>query len=147
MVQPILFDGCSTDEVLLNDALQDLRRAGVIPDVIGMYHSDRTLQAHSQAVGLGTINAPLLIKVKLFQSTLQILPALGPLFRRAALWFAGSCAEKDVTFVRSKSAFSGLLGEMLFSGHYADLASVMDSCAALRRRNKCRLCRTVAASA
>jgi hypothetical protein len=43
MVQPVLFDRCAADEMLLDDALKDLRRAGMIPDVVRVYHGDRTL--------------------------------------------------------------------------------------------------------
>ena len=49
---PVLLDHFSADQVLLDDLLQHLRGAGVVPDAIGVDDGDGTFEADLQAVGL-----------------------------------------------------------------------------------------------
>src|ERR1035437_877487 len=46
----------SADQMFLDDAFQNFRRAGVIPDAFGINDSDWPLRADAEAVGLGAIN-------------------------------------------------------------------------------------------
>src|SRR2546423_9894191 len=52
-----LFNDLAADEVALDDLLQRLRRAGVIPRAFGVDHGDGAAGANLQAVGLCTIDA------------------------------------------------------------------------------------------
>lgn len=45
------------DQVLLDNAFNDVWHGAVIPDAIWIDHKDRPLLANSQAIGLGTKNA------------------------------------------------------------------------------------------
>src|ERR1019366_7024708 len=49
-------DNFPADQVLLDDAFQHFRRAGVIPDAFGINDCDWPAHADAQAVGLGAIN-------------------------------------------------------------------------------------------
>src|ERR1017187_8128651 len=46
-------DGFATDEMILNDALQNFRRATVIPHAFGINHGNGAMHADAQAVGAG----------------------------------------------------------------------------------------------
>ena len=60
------------DQVLLDDALQGLRRGGMVPDAFGIDHGDGTLFADAQAIGLGPVDA--VEQAQLGQTALEILP-------------------------------------------------------------------------
>src|SRR5512133_2266764 len=51
-----LHDRFPADEMLLDDLFQHGRRAGVIPDRLGIHDRNRPLRAHAQAVDLGAIH-------------------------------------------------------------------------------------------
>src|SRR5262245_30913440 len=70
----VFLDGLAADQVLLNDALDQFRRAGVIPDPIRINERRRTALADLQTVCLCPIDAALSGKIELFQPSFQILP-------------------------------------------------------------------------
>ncbi len=47
----------SADEMLLNDALEHLRRGGVIPDAFGVNYGNRATLADPETVGFSAVNA------------------------------------------------------------------------------------------
>ena len=49
----MVFYNAPVDEVLLNDALQYFRRAGVVPSALRIHHRHRPLKAHAKAICLG----------------------------------------------------------------------------------------------
>ena len=89
--------GFPTDEMLLNDALQRGRRAGVIPGALGIHDGDGAARADLEAVGLGAIDQCLRPdEAEFLQPALQIFPRLDARLARAALGFGLVGAEEDV---------------------------------------------------
>ena len=66
----------TTDQVLLNDPLQHVGRAGPVPDAIRVNDRYRSLLADLQAVGLGPIDAALSNELEFNQPAFQIFPGL-----------------------------------------------------------------------
>src|SRR5262245_61285016 len=50
------FDDASADEMFLDDSLEHLGRAGVIPDAFGINDRDRPARADAEAVGFRAID-------------------------------------------------------------------------------------------
>jgi hypothetical protein len=66
--------------VFLNNPLQNGRRAGVVPDPLGINHSNGTLLADPEAVRLGSINASVGFReAKFLQALLEVVPGFQPL--------------------------------------------------------------------
>ena len=85
--------------MLLNDAFQDGRRAGAVPDAIGIDDGDGALEADAEAVGFRAVNQRLGAgEVKFFQTALQIFPGFQTLLFGAAFWVSLVGAEEDVAF-------------------------------------------------
>ena len=51
----IIVDNPAADKVFLNDALENFRRAGVVPSAIWVNDSDGSAHANPKAVGLGAV--------------------------------------------------------------------------------------------
>src|ERR1017187_5041988 len=80
-------DDFSANQMFLDDALQHFRRAGVIPDALGINDGNRPARADAQAIGLGAVNQGLRLgQVQFLQPPLQKWPRGLPLFLRAAFW-------------------------------------------------------------
>ena len=73
-----LFHRHAADEVLLDNALENLGRASPVPDAVRVNHGHWTLLANPQAVCLGAVNPALADQAKLVQAFLQIAPGLEP---------------------------------------------------------------------
>src|SRR6266496_4386024 len=63
------------DEMALDDLLQDLRGAGVIPDSVGIDHGNWAVRADAQAIDLAAINQRLRAhQLELLQARLEKFP-------------------------------------------------------------------------
>jgi hypothetical protein len=60
--------------MLLNDALENLRRASTIPDAVRIDHRYRSLLANAQTIRLGAVNATLAHQTEFIQAFFQIAP-------------------------------------------------------------------------
>lgn len=60
------------------------RGAAVIPDVVGPYDRDRPCHTDAQAIGLGAIDAALLVELKFLEPRLEVFPSLGAYLAAAA---------------------------------------------------------------
>ena len=83
--EDMVFDDTATDQVLLNDALEDFGRGGVVPDSIRVNDGDGSLFADTEAVGLGAEDA--VEDAEFGETALEIVPGLDSSFKRAALGF------------------------------------------------------------
>ena len=114
--QDELRDRPAADQVLLNDALKHLGRAGVIPDALGIDHGNRTLRADPETVGLGAENKRFrAAEIQLVQSSLQKIPGFQSRLVNAALRLGLVGAQKDVTLVMFQP--QGLHGGLRGVGH------------------------------
>ena len=52
----VFLDDLAVDEVFLDDALEDFRRAGVVPGALGIDDRDGAACANAEAVGLGAVH-------------------------------------------------------------------------------------------
>ena len=52
----IFGDNLAVDQMSLDDLLQNFRRAGVIPNAIGIHDRDRPHRAHAQAIDLASVH-------------------------------------------------------------------------------------------
>src|SRR5437879_443608 len=78
----------SVHEVLLYDALQNLRRAGMIPDSLRVDDGDRSVNADAEAVGLGPIDERLgTNEIQFLEPPLEKFPGLQSFFLRRAFGF------------------------------------------------------------
>lgn len=70
-----LFNDPSMNQMILNDSLKNLGTAGVIPGALGVHHSNRSVQADTEAIGFGAKNrSSCACQPKLFQPALQEFP-------------------------------------------------------------------------
>lgn len=67
-------DRMSADQVLLNDALQNLGRAGMIPRTVRIDQGNRTALADAQTIGFGAINAAAASQIEFIEPLFQIVP-------------------------------------------------------------------------
>ena len=75
----------SADQMLADDALQNLRRAAMIPHAFGINDGDGAARADAQAARLGAIDQRLRAdEVQFLQARLQKIPRCERLFARAA---------------------------------------------------------------
>ena len=56
MGEAIFLDNLALDDVFPNNALEDFRRAGVVPGTLRIHHRDGAALTHAEAVHLGAIN-------------------------------------------------------------------------------------------
>ena len=54
--EAVFLDDLAVDEVFLDDALEDFRRAGVVPGALGIDDRDGAACANAEAVGLGAVH-------------------------------------------------------------------------------------------
>ena len=54
--EAVFLDDLAVDEVFLNDALEDFRRAGVVPGALRINDCDGAARANPEAVGLGAVH-------------------------------------------------------------------------------------------
>src|SRR5579863_108666 len=81
--EDVFGDGPASDQVLLNDALDDVRGDRVIPGAFGIDNGDRAVLADPQAIGFGAVNAGTAVhQVQLRQSLLEIVPGSQAVFAR-----------------------------------------------------------------
>ena len=97
--------------MLLDDLLEHLRCAGVIPDAFGIHHGDRAARADLEAIRLGAINQRFRPgEIQLHQAPFQIVPRRDALFLRAAPGLRLVSAQKDMPLeARQAKRGSGLL--------------------------------------
>src|SRR5690348_6499321 len=96
--------------MLLDDALEHVGRARVVPGALGVDDRDRAVLADLKAVGLGAVHAALADEAELFQATLEKLPGLEPVVLVAALGLGLIAAEKDVA---ADDRDAELIGDLL----------------------------------
>src|SRR5260370_27804873 len=100
--------------MFLDDAFQNLRSGPAIPGALWIHHRNGPALTNPQAVGLGAIY---LRETKLFQPTLQIIPALQPLFFGAALRLCLVAAKKNVPLQLRDLQTLGDTYEFIFRRH------------------------------
>jgi hypothetical protein len=84
----------SANQMLLDDAFEDLWRAGPIPDAVRINDRDRTLSANLQAIGLGAIYATRTGQAQFSQAFLEIIPRLEACVFRRAIWLGLVTAQE-----------------------------------------------------
>ena len=90
-------DDFPADQVLLDDALQNFRRAGVIPDAFGINDRDGPAHTDAQAVGLGAIHQRLGAgEIQFLEPPFQKFPRGQTGFARTAFRFGRVGAKKNV---------------------------------------------------
>ena len=84
--------------MLLDDSLQNLRRARVIPNAFRINDRDGAMRANAKTIRFRAKNRRFLIpgQLQLLQPILQKLPRLEPLFLRATFWLRLIGAKEDV---------------------------------------------------
>ena len=95
--------------MFLDDALENYRRAGVIPDAIRVNDRDRPAQADAQAVDLAAINERLRAdEMELLEACLEEFPRSQRLLARRAFRLGLVRAEEDMTgLLREAERFGG----------------------------------------
>src|SRR5690606_15065149 len=82
----VVGDGAAADQVLLDDALEDLVGGGMVPGAFGVDDGDGTLLADAQAVRLRPVDARLALnEAQLGQALLQVVPGCDRFGLRGAL--------------------------------------------------------------
>lgn len=95
-----IVDGIAVDQVLLNDALEVLGSAGVIPDGIGVDHDDGPLQADAETISFATVDKALrTAEFEFLEAVFEKLPRFHALDRVTALGLGWSGAEEDMPLV------------------------------------------------
>ena len=93
-------DGLAAEEVVLNDALEAFRSAGVIPDGIGIDDSDGAAGANAEAVGLCAMDESLrAAELELGEAFFKKLPGGHAFIEGAALGLGGGGTEQDVLLI------------------------------------------------
>ena len=88
------------DEMFLNDAFQNVRRAGMIPHSFRVNDGDWPLNTDTKAVGLGAINQRLRTsQIQFLEPSLEKFPRLKPFLLRATFWLSLIGAKENVPFV------------------------------------------------
>ena len=109
-------NGDPSDEVFMNDALEQVRGDGVIPGSVGIYDSDGTLLADSQIVGFGAVNAVLsLIEIQFLESSFQVIPRFETDFSGGAFRLCRIGTEKNMAADLSNAQICGEFSEMFLS--------------------------------
>lgn len=95
-----VFDGPAIDQMLLNDALEVLGSAGVIPDGIGVDDGDGPLQADAETIGLASVNETLrAAEFEFLEAVFEELPRFHPLDRITALGLGRGGAEEEMSSI------------------------------------------------
>ena len=89
-------DRLATDQMFLDDPLEDRRIALAVPGAFRIDNGNRSAFADPQAVGLGAENAAVLGQPQLFEARLQKLPSDQAAMQVAALRLGLIAAEQDV---------------------------------------------------
>lgn len=87
----------ATDDVLGDDPIEDVGRASVVPDAVGIDHRDGAIGADPQTISLCAQYAPGLGETEFAQPGLEELPRLEGGFAIAALGLGLVAAQEDVT--------------------------------------------------
>jgi len=94
--EEMLLDNASADQVLLDDPLQDLRTARMIPRSFGIHDCDGSLRADPQAVGFRSEHTALPAQAQFIQTALEILPGSKAIFARTAFGLRLIAAKEDM---------------------------------------------------
>lgn len=92
----ILPDRLTTNEVLLNNPLQHRRVAVSVPGSFGVDHCNRTAEADTKAIGLGTEYSAPPGELQFFQSLFEKVPGDERSFPVAAFRLALVATQEDV---------------------------------------------------
>src|SRR5712692_5993466 len=85
------------DQVLLDDLLEDRRRAGMIPNRFGINDGDRAVRADAQAVHLAPVNEWLRPRqLQFLEPLFQVLPRLDGLLARRTMGIGLIGAQKNM---------------------------------------------------
>lgn len=84
------------DQMLLNDFLQHLGTAGVVPNTFRVDHCDRAVSADLQAISLGSVNTTITYQTQLQQPALEESPGFEAEIVFATFRFALIAAQEDV---------------------------------------------------
>jgi len=82
--------------MLLDDPLQNIRLAGMVPNPVWVDDSYRAVCANAEAVGFRAPKMSLSAQVDLFGSPLQVIPRSKSRFSRTAFCSGLICAKKDM---------------------------------------------------
>jgi len=99
--------------MFLDDTFEDLWRAGVIPDVIGLDNGYRTHNTDAQTICLCSKDLTGTIEVQFFKSTLEIVPSLKTLLFTATLWLGLVGTQENVFGMAANPKVLGLLSQFI----------------------------------
>jgi hypothetical protein len=104
--EDVFLDGVSLDQVLLDDAFENVRGAGVIPDSIGINHGHRSPATNAKTVDLAPVNLPFRAgQIEFRQPPFQKSPGLQARFPGTAFRLSLVRAEEDVPLVTLEAEF------------------------------------------
>jgi hypothetical protein len=84
----------------MDDTLEYMRAAGVVPGSLRVNHRYRAPHADPQAIGFGTINTAIVLQAQLFQPLFQVCPRFQADLFFTTLWFGLICADKNMPLYR-----------------------------------------------
>jgi hypothetical protein len=95
-----LGDNLAVEQVILDDALQDLWGARAVPDSFGIDESDRAVEADPQTIGFGAIDQGHGAgEAQFFEPSFQVLPGFKAGGFRSAFRFGLVGAQEDMAAV------------------------------------------------
>jgi hypothetical protein len=95
-----IFDDFSSDEVVLNNALEVFRGGGMVPYRFGVDDHDGALDADAEAVGFATMNHRFCgAESKFLEAAFEKLPGGHAIDRITTFRFGRGGAEEDVALV------------------------------------------------
>src|SRR6266545_1784627 len=95
--EAVFRDDSAVDEMFLNDPLQHLGRARVVPDAFGINDRDRAARADSKTIHLAAIHQRLRAdQIQFLEAPFQKFPRLDPFFLLATIRLGLIRTEKDV---------------------------------------------------
>lgn len=97
MRECVFFHNAPTNQMFLDNTLQNLRRTGMIPYTLGIDYGNWTVFADTQAVRPGAIDSALDCRaIELFEALLKIIPRLNARFARGTFGIIGIGANQNM---------------------------------------------------
>ena len=119
MIKAIIFDNPSIYKVFLDNTFEDFRCARVIPSTLRINDRNRTINASTKAVSLGSKDhGQAACQVKFFKAVFQKHPRHQASFPCTAFWFALVSTKKNVARKLLQTKRLGNLLELLDSHDY-----------------------------
>ncbi len=83
-------------QMFLNDAFQNIRRAGVVPDAFGINECDGPLLTYPQTVSLGSVDSTLARQAEFIEAGFQVVPGFEACRLLRAFWLGLIAAQEDM---------------------------------------------------